>query len=48
MRTLSVRTKLISGVAIAGAVIWGLVEFVALQWSGLSEWFGTRGRLRAV
>jgi hypothetical protein len=34
---MSPRVALISGAAIGGAVLWGAVEFIALQWSLLSE-----------
>ena len=48
MRSLSAKSFLISGAAIGGAVIWGMAEFLALQWSGFSGWFRMRGRLRAI
>jgi hypothetical protein len=48
MRLFSARSSLLSGAAIGGAVIWGLAEFFALQWSGFSGRFRMRGRLRAI
>jgi hypothetical protein len=37
-----------SGAAIGGALLWGLTEFLALQWSRLSERIRLRGRLRSI
>jgi hypothetical protein len=48
MRSRSARSLFISATAIGAAVIWGLTEFLALQWSWFSGRFRMRGRLRAV
>jgi len=37
MRSPSARTSVISVAAIGAALIWGAVEFVALQWSRVAE-----------
>lgn len=37
MRTLSVRTRLISFLALGGALLWGVVELLALQLSRRSR-----------
>jgi hypothetical protein len=37
MRTPSARTTVISLTALVVALIWGAVEFVALQWTGFME-----------
>lgn len=37
MRTASARTSVISFAALGVALIWGAVEFVALQWSRVAE-----------
>lgn len=37
MKNASIRSVLIAGAAISGAMIWGVAEFLALQWSRLSE-----------
>jgi hypothetical protein len=43
MRTPSARTSVISLAALVVALIWGAVEFVALQWTGFMErWQTTR------
>lgn len=47
MRNLSARTPFMSGAAIGGAVIWGAMEFVALQWSRFSGRFRSMGLFRA-
>lgn len=47
MRNTSLRSALISGVAISGAMIWGVAEFLALQWSRLGERLRAPGRFRA-
>jgi hypothetical protein len=44
MRTASARTSVISLAALVVALIWGAVEFVALQWTGFMErWQTTKG-----
>jgi hypothetical protein len=50
MRSPSARSSVISGAAIGAAVIWGLAELLALQWSRFSERLRLRlrGRLRAI
>jgi hypothetical protein len=45
MRTSSVRGSFLTGTAILGAIVWGLVEFLALQWSGLTFRFRPRNPL---
>lgn len=40
MRNVSIRSVLIAGTAISGAMIWGVAEFLALQWSRVSEQLG--------
>jgi hypothetical protein len=47
MRKPTFRSRSVSAVAIGVAVIWGAVEFFALQWSGLSERLRTRNLFRA-
>ncbi len=47
MRNLSARSSFLSGTAIGGAMVWGVVEFAALQWSRFTERFRMLGRLRA-
>ena len=47
MRNVSLRTAFISGAAIAGAMIWGAAEFLALQLSRLEDRLRTLGRFRA-
>ncbi|MDP1830445.1 MAG: hypothetical protein Q8K67_00155 [Geothrix sp.] len=47
MRSISVRSSFISGAGIGGAVIWGVVEFLALQWSRINERFQALGLFRA-
>ncbi len=37
MRTASARSMLLSATALGAAVVWGLAEFFALQWSGFKE-----------
>jgi hypothetical protein len=39
MHPSAVRTPLISVAALSAALVWGVVEFVALQWSRLVEQF---------
>jgi hypothetical protein len=48
MRSPSARSPLLSGAAIGAALIWGLTEFLALQWSRFSERFRLRERPRAI
>lgn len=48
MRHVSARATFLSGVAIAGAVVWGLVEFIALQWSRFDKRGRTSGKVHAV
>ena len=43
MRPTSARTSVISAAALGGSLLWGAVEFVALQWTRLAEkWQATR------
>lgn len=42
MRNFSARARFMSGSAIAAAVLWGLAEFVALQWSSLAARWRTQ------
>jgi hypothetical protein len=37
MRTPSTRTTVISAAALGVSLLWGAVEFVALQWSRVAE-----------
>jgi hypothetical protein len=46
MRTPSARTSVISLTALVVALIWGAVEFVALQWTGLLERWQTARSFR--
>ncbi len=46
MRIGSARLTLISSVAIIGAMLWGAVELLALQWSRLSDRPHRQGRIR--
>jgi len=47
MRIPSARSFAISVTALGGAVVWGLVELVALQWSRFSGRFRIRSGFRA-
>ena len=47
MKNFSMQSAFISIAAICGAMIWGAVEFLALQWSRLGERMRTPGRFRA-
>ena len=46
MRAMSVRTPFITIDAIIGAVLWGTIEFFALQWSRISEQLRVFGMVR--
>jgi hypothetical protein len=48
MRNLSARSALIAGTALGGALVWGAVELVALQWSWLTERLRNRGLGRSL
>ena len=37
MKNIHIRSAFISIAAICGAMIWGMVEFLALQWTRLEE-----------
>jgi hypothetical protein len=46
MRTRSARTSVISVAALGASLIWGAVEFVALQWTRIVEkWQTTRASM---
>ena len=47
MRFLSIRPTVIAIAAIAGALIWGVTELLALQWSRLDERWRPRGTFRS-
>jgi hypothetical protein len=47
MRNISVRSAFISIVGITGAMIWGAVEFLALQWPRFGERLRALGKFRA-
>lgn len=47
MRNISVRTAIISALAIAGAVIWGAAETIALQWAQFRKRLHAPGKFRA-
>ena len=47
MRTSSARTSVISAAALGVSLIWGAVEFVALQWSRVAERWQTAKTSRA-
>ena len=46
MRILPTRGSILTGTAILGALVWGLMECLALQWSALAARFRLRGPLR--
>jgi hypothetical protein len=48
LRTMPQRHTLISGAALAGALLWGAVELVALQWSRFNARLRMLGLFRAA
>ncbi len=46
MRILPARSSFLPGAAILGAVIWGAMEFFALQWARFNRRFRANGLVR--